>query len=87
MVDWLLGHGADPAVPDSKIVKLPEDWADHDGHRRLSEYLRLTRQWPGGKVPHKHAQSGSVPDNHAQFFGNAVRPLDIERAAFRIVGR
>ena len=44
MVDWLLRHGADPAVPDSKIGKLPEDWAEHDGHRGLSEYLRLTRQ-------------------------------------------
>jgi ankyrin repeat protein len=48
MVDWLLAHGADPAVPDGKIGKLPEDWAAHDGHRELSEHLRLRRQRQGG---------------------------------------
>jgi ankyrin repeat protein len=47
MVDRLLQHGADPAVRDSKIGKLPEDWADHDGHKDLSEYLRLARQSAG----------------------------------------
>jgi hypothetical protein len=43
MVDQLLSYGADPAVRDSKIGKLPEDWAEHDGHSELSEYLRLVR--------------------------------------------
>jgi hypothetical protein len=44
MVDYLLRHDADPAVRDSKIGKLPEDWAEHVGHRDLSEYLRLVRR-------------------------------------------
>ena len=44
MVDRLLRFGADPAVRDSKIGKLPEDWAEHDGHGDLSEYLRLVRR-------------------------------------------
>jgi ankyrin repeat protein len=44
MVDRLLEHGADPSVRDSKIGKLPEDWAEHDGHRDLSEYLRVVRR-------------------------------------------
>jgi ankyrin repeat protein len=44
MVDHLLSKGADPAVQDTKIGKLPEDWAAHDGHAELSEYLRLVRQ-------------------------------------------
>ena len=47
MVDHLLRHGADPAVRDSKIGKLPEDWAEHDGHRDLAEYLRLVRHGAG----------------------------------------
>jgi len=44
MVDRLLQHGADPSVRDSEIGKLPEDWAEHDGHKELSEYLRLVRR-------------------------------------------
>jgi ankyrin repeat protein len=44
MVDRLLEEGADPAVRDTKIGKLPEDWADHDGHKDLSEYLRQVRR-------------------------------------------
>ena len=43
-VDQLLRHGADPAARDAKIDKLPEDWAEHDGHASLSEYLRLVRR-------------------------------------------
>jgi ankyrin repeat protein len=43
MVDFLLRHGAHPALRDTKIGKLPEDWAEHDGHRDLSDYLRLMR--------------------------------------------
>jgi hypothetical protein len=44
MVDRLLQHGADPALRDTKIGTLPEDWAAHDGHRELAEYLRRVRQ-------------------------------------------
>ncbi|MDB5307313.1 MAG: ankyrin [Gemmataceae bacterium] len=44
MVDRLLRHGADPGVPDSKIGKLAEDWAEHDGHGDLSAYLQLVRR-------------------------------------------
>ncbi|HEV3167231.1 MAG TPA: ankyrin repeat domain-containing protein [Isosphaeraceae bacterium] len=44
MVDHLLQLGADPAVRDTKIGKLPEDWAAHDGHKDLSEYLQLVRK-------------------------------------------
>jgi hypothetical protein len=40
MVDRLLGYGADPAVRDTKIGKLPEDWAEHGGYIELSAYLR-----------------------------------------------
>jgi uncharacterized protein len=43
MVDQLLGMGADPALPDAKIGKLPEDWAAHDGHTELAEHLRQVR--------------------------------------------
>jgi ankyrin repeat protein len=44
MVEQLLRHGVDPGVPDTKIGKLPEDWADHDGHEELGDYLRLVRR-------------------------------------------
>jgi ankyrin repeat protein len=47
MVDQLLRQGADPAIPDRKIGKLPEDWAQHGGHTELAEYLRRVR----GAVP------------------------------------
>jgi ankyrin repeat protein len=43
-VDWLLQHGADPAIRDAKINNLPEDWAAHDGHTELAEYLKQARQ-------------------------------------------
>jgi hypothetical protein len=43
MVDHLLRRGADPSVCDTKIGKLPEDWAAHDGHQELSDYLRRVR--------------------------------------------
>jgi uncharacterized protein len=43
MVDRLLRHGADPALPDTKIGKLPEDWAEHDGHKELAAHLRRAR--------------------------------------------
>jgi uncharacterized protein len=44
MVEFLLPHGADPAVRDTKIYKLAEDWAEHNTHTDLAEYLRLVRQ-------------------------------------------
>jgi ankyrin repeat protein len=43
LVDQLLSHGADPSLPDTKIGKLPEDWAAHDGHADLAEHLRQVR--------------------------------------------
>jgi ankyrin repeat protein len=42
--DWLLSHGADPSIRDTKIDKLPEDWAAHDGHADLADYLKQVRQ-------------------------------------------
>jgi uncharacterized protein len=44
MVDWLLRHGADPSIRDTKISKLPEDWAEHSGHKDLAEQLQLVRR-------------------------------------------
>jgi uncharacterized protein len=44
MVDWLLGRGANPAISDTKIGKLPEDWAEHSGHKDLAEHLQLLRR-------------------------------------------
>jgi len=44
MVDQLLRNGADPTLRDTKIGKLPEDWADHDGHLELAAYLRQARR-------------------------------------------
>ncbi len=43
MVDFLLKKGADPAARDTKIGKLPEDWAEHGGHDDLAEHLRRVR--------------------------------------------
>jgi ankyrin repeat protein len=44
MVDQLLQRGADPALRDTKIGALPEDWAEHFGHADLAAHLRLIRQ-------------------------------------------
>jgi uncharacterized protein len=43
IVDRLLGLGADPAIRDTKIDKLAEDWAEHAGHADLAEHLRRVR--------------------------------------------
>jgi ankyrin repeat protein len=43
MVDQLLQMGADPSLQDTKIGKLPEDWADHAEHHELAEHLRQAR--------------------------------------------
>jgi ankyrin repeat protein len=47
LVDQLLSVGADPRIKDTKIGKLPEDWAEHAGHHDLSEYLRHLRTQAG----------------------------------------
>jgi uncharacterized protein len=47
MVEFLLQHGADPSVRDTKIGKLAEDWADHGKHGDLAEYLRKARERAG----------------------------------------
>jgi ankyrin repeat protein len=44
MVDLLLRHGADPAVRDTKINTLAEDWAEHSKHSDLAAHLQLIRQ-------------------------------------------
>jgi hypothetical protein len=43
MVDQLLRRGTDCTIPDRKIGKLAEDWAQHDGHAERAEYLRRVR--------------------------------------------
>jgi ankyrin repeat protein len=43
LVDQLLRRGADAALLDTKIGKLPEDWAEHSGHHELAGYLRRVR--------------------------------------------
>jgi ankyrin repeat protein len=44
MVDFLLAQGADPAVRDTKIHVLAEEWAEHSGHHEIAEWLRRTRE-------------------------------------------
>ncbi len=44
MVDRLLQLGADPSIQDTKIGKLPEDWAEHSGHHDLALLLQNARQ-------------------------------------------
>jgi uncharacterized protein len=43
MVDQLLRQGADPAIRDTKIGTLPENWAEHSKHHELAEHLRQVR--------------------------------------------
>lgn len=40
MVDHLLKIGADITIEDAKLGKLAADWAEHGGHKELSERLR-----------------------------------------------
>ena len=47
MVDRLLQLGADPSISDTKIGKLPEDWAEHSGHHDLALLLQNARQRAG----------------------------------------
>lgn len=39
MVDFLLDHGADRSIKDTKVGALPAGWADHGGHPELRELL------------------------------------------------
>jgi hypothetical protein len=39
MVDFLLEHGADPNVKDSKVNNSPAGWAAYAGHQDLKEHL------------------------------------------------
>jgi ankyrin repeat protein len=43
VVDLLLARGASAAVPDAKIGRLPEHWAEHEGHFDLARKLERTR--------------------------------------------
>ena len=71
LVDFLLIRGADPSIPDTKIGKLPEDWAGHDGHSELSEHLKrirlrdayVSRKDVGGPFP-RTEQSTGITRNH-----------------------
>lgn len=47
VVDLLLSRGADPALPDTKIGRLPEHWAEHEGHTALADHLRQARTTAG----------------------------------------
>lgn len=44
MADFLLQHGADPSVRDTKVDGMPEDWAEHFGHTELAARLRMARE-------------------------------------------
>jgi ankyrin repeat protein len=39
MVEFLVSHGADPKVKDTKVDALPAGWAEHGGHPELKKYL------------------------------------------------
>ena len=39
MVEFLLAHGADRTVKDTKVGSTPAGWADHGGHPELRDLL------------------------------------------------
>src|ERR1044071_242854 len=39
MVDFLLAHGADRSIKDTKVNSTPSGWADHGGHLELLDLL------------------------------------------------
>jgi uncharacterized protein len=39
MVDFLIQHGANVNVRDTKVNSTPAGWAEHGGHKELSHYL------------------------------------------------
>lgn len=42
MVDFLIERGADVNIRDTKVSSTPAGWADHGGHKELSQYLDQT---------------------------------------------
>lgn len=42
MVDFLIERGADVNTKDTKVSSTPAGWADHGGHKELSQYLDQT---------------------------------------------
>lgn len=40
MVQFLLDHGADRTIKDTKVFSTPSGWADHGGHPELRDLLR-----------------------------------------------
>jgi hypothetical protein len=42
MVEFLIEHGANPNVKDTKVNSSPAGWAEHGGHQELKEYLERT---------------------------------------------
>lgn len=44
MAIHLLDRGADPTIVDAKLQLRPENWATHDGHHELADYLRVRRE-------------------------------------------
>src|SRR5262249_28049020 len=40
MVEFLLAHGADRTIKDTKVSSTPSGWADHGGHPELRDLLR-----------------------------------------------
>ena len=39
MIEFLLSHGADRTIRDTKVGTTPADWADHGGHEELCDLL------------------------------------------------
>jgi ankyrin repeat protein len=39
MVEFLIAHGADPTIKDTKVDALPAGWAEHGEHPELQQYL------------------------------------------------
>jgi hypothetical protein len=39
MVEFLIAHGADPTIKDTKVASTPAGWAEHAGHHDLKRYL------------------------------------------------
>ena len=42
MVDFLIERGAEVNIKDTKVNSTPAGWADHGGHKELSQYLDQT---------------------------------------------
>lgn len=40
MVEFLIQHGAQVDIKDSKVNSTPAGWADHGGHQEIKEYLQ-----------------------------------------------